>query len=425
MSAIQSSATRPKRRSAGALLPWRSKGADALRTALAVLVPVLLVGAVLLYAVDKSLEHYRGNATGFVQFGSLFAGFTHPPASALVGTGTSRAGYDGQFYYVMARDPLLLRDSTVASLRNAPQNVHSTLLGSSNQTYRFQRVGYPALVYLLSRTLHITTAWSMLVLNVVVVLVLTGGFALYLRRRGWSTLWAVALGLMSGLLLSTLRDVPGPMARACALGGLLAWTSRRRTLAVSLIVIAVLTWEATLLAALAIAGDAAVRAWRSRRIPGAVRRATLEAWPVVVLPSLAFAGWHLYVYLRSGGSVGGAGLSLPVANFVHNFDLASGAPPGMAVWEVAYLLLMVAAVAAALLSLRRGVTVLSLGAALFALLFLVAPFNDAWGSTKDSLLMLALLLVLGLERRERALLGICALAAAMTAFVPLAIPGSF
>lgn len=42
-------------------------------------------------------------------------------------------------------------------------------------------------------------------------------------------------------------------------------------------------------------------------------------------------------------------------------------------------MLMVAAVAAALLSLRRGVTVASAGAALFALTYLVAPFNDVWG----------------------------------------------
>ena len=71
------------------------------------------------------------------------------------------------------------------------------------------------------------------------------------------------------------------------------------------------------------------------------------------------------------------------------------------------------------------VTTVSIAAALFALVFLIAPFNDAWGTARDSLPMLALLLVVALERRESAWLAICVAATAMTAAIPLAIPGSF
>ncbi len=395
------------------------------RASVAVLIPVLLVASVLSYAIENRLEYYRGSATGFVHFGSAFAAFTHPPHGAIVGAGASLEGYDGQFYYVMARDPLLLDDSTVASLRSAPQNVHHAVLGSSNQAYRLRRVAYPAFAFLLAKAVNISLAWSMLAINVVVTLLLTGGFAYYAWRRGWSSLWALPLGLLPGLLLQALSDLSGPLATAAALGGLLAWAGRRRKIGVSLLVVAVLAREVMMAAVLALAIEAAVRAWHERGTPGAPRRIALDVWPAVVLPTVALAGWHAYISLRTGGSVGGAGLTLPFVNFVDEFRSLGSTPTALAGWEVAYLLLMIVAVAAALLSLRRQVTAANVAAALFALTVLVAPFNDAWGDARDSLPMLALLLVIGLERREPAWLGICVAAAAMTALVPLAIPGSF
>lgn len=391
----------------------------------AVLLPVALVAAVVGFALANRLHHYGGNPTGFVQFGSVFTPFTHPPRDAIVGTNGSSHGYDGQFYYVIARDPLLIHDSTVASLRDAPQDAPSEALGSANQAYRFQRVAYPALAFLSAKALGLSIPWSLLVVNVLMVLLLVAGFAYYAWRRGWSTLWAVALGLFPGLLLSMLRDLPTPLAVACSLGGILAWTSSRRRLAVPLLVVAVLAREETLVVVLALAIETAVRAWNVRGTPGAARRIARDAWPAVVLPTVAFAAWHVYVSIRTGGSMGGAGITVPLVHFISQLRAATTAPAGMLAWEVAYLLLMIAAVAASVRSVRRGVTITSVAAALFALTFLFAPFNDVWGQARDSVPMLALLLVIGLERRESALLGICVLAAAMTAVIPFAIPGTF
>jgi len=412
-----SATARPIEVGAGRLaLPGRAAAA------LAILLPVVVVALVLALAVGARLQAFGGNITGFVHFGSAFEAFTQPPRGAAIETGRSSAGYDGQFYYLIARDPLLLHDSTVTRLRDAPQNAGSQALGSSNQAYRLQRVAYPALAFLVARVLGLTTASAMLAVNVAVVLILAAGFGYYARRRGWSPLWAVALALLPGLLLATLRDLPTPLAVTCALGGLLAYAGTRRKLAVALLAVAVLAREVMIVAVLAIAVDAAARCLRDR---AAARRIAREAWPAVALPMLAFGAWYLYVCFRSGGTSGGAGVTLPVVHFATQVGAAVADPDGMIVWEVAYVLLMLVASGAAARAFARRQTVVSAAAALFALTFLVAPFNDVWGEARDSLPMLALLLVIGLERRDSRLLAICSAAAAMTALVPLAIPGSF
>jgi hypothetical protein len=76
--------------------------------------PVLIVAGVLAIAIGFNLARYHGNLTGFVEFGSRFVAATHPPAGAIV---DSPRGYDGQFFYLQARDPLLLHDSTIAAIR--------------------------------------------------------------------------------------------------------------------------------------------------------------------------------------------------------------------------------------------------------------------------------------------------------------------
>lgn len=400
-------------------------GREALRWGRRVGLPVLVTVVVIGFAVGSRLALYGGNLSGFVQFGSAFATFTHPPHGAIEGTGRSADGYDGQFFFVIARDPLLLHDSTVASLQRAPQNTSTSLLGSRNQAFRLQRVGYPLLAFLVAHTAGISIVAAMLVVNLAILLLLTGGFAYYLCRRDRSTLWALALVLLPGMVLATLRDLSGPLATATALGGLLAWSAGRRRIGVSLLVLAVLTREVMLVAAAAIALDTAWRAWHERHTPGAVRRSARTAWPAIVLPTIAFLLWHFYVEMRAGGSVGGAGIRPPFLSIIDQFRALGSVPVSMRAWEIGYVLLMVGAVVAAVRSVRREINVASVAAALFALTFLIAPFNDAWGSARDSLPMLALLLVVGLQRNERSWLAIPVAAAAMTALIPLAIPGSF
>ncbi len=393
------------------------------RTVVTVLLPVLIVASVMFVAVAARIVHYNGNVTGFVKFGELFEDFTHPPNGAIIGHRGGFAGYDGQFYYVVARDPLLIHDSTVRSLAEAPQNMRSPVLGSTNQAFRLQRIAYPAAAFLLSQALGFTIPWSMLTLNVLVAIALTAGAAYFAWRRGYSPLWGLALGLLPGVLLATRRDLGDPLATAAALGGLLAWCGGRRKLGVAGLVVAVLAREVMMAVVVGLAVEAGLRAWRERAEPGAARAVVRDVWPAIVFPALAYGAWWGSVSLRLGGSVGGAGMSLPLANFVHEFTLLGNVGTGPAVWDGLYMCVMIFAVAAAFDMLRRGVSATSIAAALLAASVLVAPFNDGWGNARDSLPLLALLLMLGLERKDRTALGICLAAVAMTALIPLGFSG--
>ena len=282
------------------MAPERSKYSPA-RKWVEVLTPVVVVAAVLSAAIGSRLGAYDGNLTGFVQFGTEFADKTHPPSGALV---SSPTGYDGQFFYLQAHDPLLLSDSTVARMTRA------------GAAFRMQRAAYPALAFLAAGGDDRELPLTLLAVNVVIVLGFTGWFAAWCRRRGRSTLWALALGLTPGVLLPTLRDLSDPLAIATVVAGILLWEQRRRAPAAALLTVAVLARETMIVAVVAVAIDAAVRAWSGRGEPGSLRKVAREAWPVVLVPAAAFVGWQIYIGIRHGSQVGGPNAEIPFTNFV-------------------------------------------------------------------------------------------------------------
>jgi len=389
----------------------RSRARVGARTIGHVLIPVLIVGAVLALVIGSGLRAYGGNLTGFIEFGSHFAGATRPPPGAQV---NSSQGYDGQFFYVQALDPLLLHNSTVSSLRAA------------GEAFRLQRVAYPALAFLLAAGQSGAIPFALLLVNVLVLLGLTAGLAIYAHRRGWSTLWATAIALMPGMLLPTLRDLSDPLATAGTLAGLLLWRSGRRWPAALALTVAVLTREVMMVVVVAVAVEAGARAWRAREFPGEWRAAASQVWPVIVMPSAAFAAWQAYLTLRYGGLVGGADLSLPLVNLVQEVRWSMhGYPPLAATWDLVFVLLIIAASVAALTSLRHRVTIISAGACALALGVLVPTLGDIWSDTRLSAPLFALVLIDGLQRRNRPAVLIGTTAAAMTILLPFALSGSF
>jgi hypothetical protein len=382
------------------------------REQLAVIGPVLAVAVLFAVVIFGRLGTYHDNATGFILFGHRFAVYTQPPRGALI---ESPDGYDGQFFYLQAQDPLLLHDTTVAGFR------------ASTEAFRMQRMVYPALAWLLAAGRRSAIPRSLLAINVLVVLSLTGGFAVYARRRGWSAWWALAMGLMAGLLTATLRDLSDPVAVASMLAGLLLWQRRRRWWAAAMLAVAVLAREPMTLAVVAVAVEAVeavVRGWRARGEPGALRRSASEAWPVVIVPTVAFIAWQIYVDARYGGNVGSTSSSSYQPPFVGLVDevrrtLALGSGRDI-LWELAYLGLISAGILAAIALLWQRVTVAGVAAAAFGLSLLVVTFGDPWSYTRLSAPMFATLLLAGLQLRNRPALLICVAAAAMTVVLPFA-----
>jgi hypothetical protein len=375
-----------------------------------ILMPVTVVALVLTLSITLNLRTDGGNLTGFIEFGSTFAHATHPPSGALVG---SRSGYDGQFFYVQVLDPLLLHDSTVNAMR------------ATGEAFRLQRVGYPALAAVLAGGQPSAIPFALLAVNVLVLLAVAAAFATYARRQGWSTMWALAFALMPGMLLATARDLSDPLAIAGLLSGLLLWRGGRRWPAALALTVAVLTREVMMLAVVGVAAEACVRGYRARVAGGAWRATAVQVWPVIVIPTAVFAAWLAYVMARYGGPIGGAGLGLPLVNLVQELRASFRGYGPTAVWDLAYVLLILAASVAAVWSLRRRVTVINAAACALALGVLVPTLGDVWSDSRLSAPLFALLLVDGLHQRNRYAVRIGTAAAAMTILIPFAIPGAF
>jgi hypothetical protein len=371
--------------------------------------PVIVVAIVFAVFVGVRLSDYGGNATGFIEFGRQFVAQTHPPHGALI---NSPAGYDGQFFWIQATDPLLLHHSTLVQLRS--------------EAFRSQRMAYPLLAYVLAAGQEPAIPWTMLAINLIVVLAITGTFAAYARDRGWSGWWALAVGLTPGFLLATMRDLSDPLAAASMLAGLLAWRRERRWLAGALLTVAVLAREPMVLAVVAVAIDAAFGWWRSRSEPHNLRRTVMRVWPVLLIPTLAFVGWQIYIDARFGTNVlsSSPGVRPPLKNIVDELRRSFRQDSPLAVlWDVSYLALALAGLIAAITLVIRRVSSVTTAAFLFGLIFILLLLGDEWGDSRFGAPLFVTLLLAGLEMRARYAVRICVLAAALTALIPLALGG--
>lgn len=373
--------------------------------------PVLVTAAVLLALVGARLVQYDADPTGFVQFGHAAAPAVKPPAGARI---DSEIGYDGQFFYVQAVDPLLR-----ARARSA--------LIETNGEYRAQRVLYPALAYVTAAGSEDALPWTMLLLNVAAVLWATAAVALFARARGCSGWWALAVGLCPGVVLAVLRDLSEPLAIAGLVSGLVAWRLRRPWMAGGALAVAVLAREAMVLGVIAIAVETAWRRFASRGGHDAGDAPTVgDAVRACIPPLAVFAGWQLYLvdrFDRLASSTTPEGqFGAPLGGLLDSVDRAlSDASLGGAVWDLAFLLLVACAVVAAVLAARHGLTAPVTAAVGFAVVAVLVSYDsDHWNYTRLTAPLLASLVVLGLDERDRLALAVPGLAACLTFLIPIA-----
>ncbi|HEX8977583.1 MAG TPA: hypothetical protein VF781_13825 [Solirubrobacteraceae bacterium] len=367
--------------------------------------PVLVVASVLAMILAAGFLAGRGNPTVFVHFGSQYVGATHPPRGAVIVRGS---GYDGQYFWALARDPLLLHHRTAAQV----------------PSFRLQRIVYPALAYVLAAGRADALPWTLLAINVMTVLGLTAAFARYARGRGESGWWGLAVGLLPGLQFATLADLSGVLAVALTLGGLMAWERERRWTASGLLATAALTREAMLLAVAAIAIEAIAQWWPRRRAPGALRRSTQAVWPVLALPATAFLTWQAYLHLRQAPSALPplSAFQWPVLSLMRQAGrLLAGGLTVSNLWDLAYLAAILAGIVAAVGLVRRRLTAPAVAAVLFGLMMLILSFGSDWGYTRESAPLFATLLMGGLASRMRPAIAICVTVAALGVVIPFVV----
>jgi hypothetical protein len=256
-----------------------------------------------------AVGRFAGDARGFLCAG---AAFQRPAALADVPV-VSQWGYDGQFYAVVATDPLLLKDDTRRYL--------------DSPAYRASRVGAPLLAWLLGLGQPRAAVWFYLLLCWAGALALVGLAAAWLAERGGSPWWALTVGVSGGVAASMLRATPDALALALAVAGLWLLARERLPWAVGLLVAATLIRETMVLVA---TGGAVAELFAGRR-----RAAALLA----VVPGGVYGAWRAVVALHLEGSplATGGNLGVPFAWLATKLtSLARGGAGavGMELWGV-------------------------------------------------------------------------------------------
>ncbi len=174
---------------------WRSK--------YSLVRPSLLVGLVyvLLLAFFVVVRHY--SAFSFIHLGTVWG--LH------IASGTW--GYDGQFYYQIARNPL----GAAPYMDNAP--------------YRYQHLLYPLLAWLLSLGQAPLLPYVLLLINLVAIVGSVEIVSRLLARQGFSPWFSLALGLYYGLAVGLTFDTTEPFT--CVLLCLGAWSLEKKQWALS------------------------------------------------------------------------------------------------------------------------------------------------------------------------------------------------
>jgi len=244
----------------------------------------------------------NGRISRFILVGRHFATPSQLPHGMPV---AKTYGYDGQFFYRLALNPL---------------NFHHTAYGiTMDRPYRYMRIGYPTLTWLVSLGQHFLVPVMLVAVNIAAVGALGYLGALFAVEGGRHALAGLLMPGYFGLITSLSRDTAEPLAAVCLLAGLLAVRGRRPVLAAALLAYGALTRETVMVAVAAIAIMRMIGILRGRTRPG---REDL-AW---VVPAVAFAAWQVVVkaatgsvpLLADGGRNAGAPFIAPLQAFRHN-----------------------------------------------------------------------------------------------------------
>ena len=177
---------------------------------------VIAVTAGLYVAVTLSM--HGNDPMVFVEAGSLYD-------SSVSG---NTIGYDGQFYYFIAKEPL-----HAWGAMDIP-------------AYRYRRIIYPALGYILSLGNDRFLPWILILINLSSLVGTTTIIERTLKRQGLSRWYALPYGLFIGSLMSLRLDLTEPLAFFFYQIGLLAWNDHRKKTSGFLFALAILTKEIVL-----------------------------------------------------------------------------------------------------------------------------------------------------------------------------------
>jgi len=245
--------------------------------------PLLVVAigyALLLYVL---LAEVAFNPTGPIHIGRHFDGRRFWDQSTVVHPGV---GYDGQFYYYLARDPLL-RASDPGSFLDRP-------------AYRYARVLYPLLAWAAALGQASAIPWMLLGVSLGAVVIGTVAAVDVVRLLGASRWLALVFAFSPAVMVGLVADLTEPTTFALVAIGVALHLRGRHRAAGWTLALATLARETSLLVPL---GFFLHAVWRRQW-----RESSAYA-----LPQAVPAAWYLWIWARFG--------VLPAAQAPPNFGL--------------------------------------------------------------------------------------------------------
>jgi hypothetical protein len=220
---------------------------------------------------------------GFIGF---YSKFVDPSDTIPAHHISDEFGYDGQFYYRLALDPL-----------SSEERVHGIRFDSP--ALRHQRILLPAVTWLVAQGDPGLSAVVMLTLNLLAVSACALAGAALLSDRGLSPWPALLLAFYPGFAISVERFLSEPMSAALLLSSLLLLTRKHLLMGGIALALAVVARETALVAALAMA-----LAWCTQ----VVLRRGFSGWrapgPLFWAPAIAvYFAWQTWLWITWQASV--------------------------------------------------------------------------------------------------------------------------
>jgi hypothetical protein len=235
--------------------------------------PWHIVGLVALMYIALTLWRYGGDPMRFALVGSRFD----------PGLPGGTWGYDGQFAYQIARDPM-----GASRFLDVP-------------AYRYQRLLYPLMARALAAGQPGLIPWTLIAVNWLSLVAGTWFTEGILIGRGVSRWYALSYGLFGGLMIAVRLDLTEPLAYALAQAAVLGYERGRMRSAAGLLALAALTKETTLLVAAGfLLSFVLSRRWRD-----------LVEWTIIVGVPFVALQVFLRLWLGTWGIGSGGAMATP------------------------------------------------------------------------------------------------------------------
>ncbi|MDD2807841.1 MAG: hypothetical protein PHW95_04980 [Patescibacteria group bacterium] len=195
-------------------------------------VPIII--CILFYSIFLGLKLYQNNfdLSSFIILGDKFVNNEAPPDRVMVITDSY--GYDGQFYYRLALNPFTQEKTAYGITLDQP-------------ALRHQRILYPLIIWLSALGNSQATPLIMIIVNIVSLFGLTG-LAIKLTKDNNQPLWfSMIIPLYPAFLIALSRDLTEILSSFLLIFGYLFFTKNRYYFSVTLLTLAVLTRETTLI----------------------------------------------------------------------------------------------------------------------------------------------------------------------------------